>query len=62
MQSRYVDSVKHLIFIQLINRRYQSGVNGFLDVARQTFKEANADAFQLVSDLGGKSLSTQTLE
>ncbi|KAL8944486.1 MAG: hypothetical protein Q9216_000396 [Gyalolechia sp. 2 TL-2023] len=30
----------------------KSGVNGFLDVARQTYKEANADAYQLVTDLG----------
>ncbi|KAL8640677.1 MAG: hypothetical protein Q9226_008720, partial [Calogaya cf. arnoldii] len=29
-----------------------SGVNGLLDVARQTYKEANADAYQLVTDLG----------
>ena len=33
----------------------QSGVNGLLDVARQTYKEANADACQLVTDLGGRS-------
>ena len=32
---------------------FQSGVNGLLDVARQTYKEANADAFQMISDLGG---------
>ena len=31
----------------------QAGVNGFLDVARQTYKEANEDAFKLVSDLNG---------
>ncbi|KAL8867287.1 MAG: hypothetical protein Q9174_005758 [Haloplaca sp. 1 TL-2023] len=30
----------------------RSGVNGLLDVARQTYKEANADAYQLVTDLG----------
>ncbi|KAL8949223.1 MAG: hypothetical protein Q9222_004655 [Ikaeria aurantiellina] len=30
----------------------KSGVNGLLDVARQTYKEANADAYQLVTDLG----------
>ncbi|KAL6716183.1 MutS protein msh4 [Lecanora helva] len=30
----------------------KSGVNGLLDVARQTYKEANADAYQLVSELG----------
>ncbi|KAL8703111.1 MAG: hypothetical protein Q9201_003702 [Fulgogasparrea decipioides] len=29
----------------------KSGVNGLLDVARQTYKEANADAYQLVTDL-----------
>lgn len=27
-------------------------MNGLLDVARQTYKEANADAYQLVTDLG----------
>ncbi|KAL8660171.1 MAG: hypothetical protein Q9202_006767 [Teloschistes flavicans] len=30
----------------------KSGVNGLLDVARQTYKEANADAYQLVTNLG----------
>lgn len=30
----------------------KSGVNGLLDVARQTYKEANADAYQHVTDLG----------
>ena len=30
----------------------KSGVNGLLDVARQTYKESNADAYQLVVDLG----------
>ncbi|KAI9772293.1 MAG: MutS protein msh4 [Geoglossum simile] len=29
----------------------KSGVNGLLDVARQTYKEATADVYQLVSDL-----------
>ncbi|KAI4283437.1 MAG: hypothetical protein L6R38_002159 [Xanthoria sp. 2 TBL-2021] len=33
-------------------RMADSGVNGLLDVARQTYKEANADAYQLVTDLG----------
>ncbi|KAJ5648719.1 hypothetical protein N7490_005091 [Penicillium lividum] len=31
---------------------YQAGVNSLLDVARQTYKEANADAAELVSKLG----------
>ncbi|KAH0555730.1 hypothetical protein GP486_006324 [Trichoglossum hirsutum] len=30
----------------------KSGVNGLLDVARQTYKEATADVYQLVSELG----------
>ena len=30
----------------------KAGVNGLLDVARQVYKEANADAFQLVTNLG----------
>ena len=30
----------------------KSGVNGLLDVARQTYKEANSDAYQMVTDLG----------
>ena len=30
----------------------KSGVNGLLDVARQTYKESNADAYQLITDLG----------
>ncbi|KAI4126757.1 MAG: hypothetical protein LQ347_004842 [Umbilicaria vellea] len=29
----------------------KSGVNGLLDVARQTYKEANADAYQLITEL-----------
>ena len=33
----------------------QSGVNGLLDVARQTYKEANADAYQSVTDEGRKT-------
>jgi hypothetical protein len=28
-------------------------VNGFLDVARQSYKEASEDAFDLVAALGG---------
>ena len=31
----------------------KSGVNGLLDVARQTYKEANDDVYQLITDLGG---------
>lgn len=33
----------------------QSRVNGLLDVARQTYKEANADAYQSVTELRGES-------
>lgn len=32
----------------------QTGANGFLDVARQTYKEANDDAWLLVKRLGGE--------
>jgi DNA mismatch repair protein MSH4 len=32
----------------------QAGVNGLLDVARQTYKEANHDAYQLMLDLQRK--------
>lgn len=32
----------------------QSGVNGLLDVARQSYKEANTDAYQHVMGLGGE--------
>jgi hypothetical protein len=32
----------------------QSGVNGLLDVARQTYKEAMEDAYQHVTRLGGR--------
>ena len=31
----------------------QAGVNGFLDIARQTYKEANQDAYDLVESLNG---------
>lgn len=34
--------------------KLKAGVNSLLDVARQTYKEANADAAELVSKLGGK--------
>lgn len=40
-----------------VDSTLQSGVNGLLDVARQTYKEANADAYQLVTDLGRMSFS-----
>ncbi|KAI9876937.1 MAG: MutS protein msh4 [Pleopsidium flavum] len=30
----------------------KSGVNGLLDVARQTYKEANADVYELITELG----------
>ena len=36
----------------------QSGVNGLLDVARQTYKEANMDVYQLVEELCGEYIST----
>jgi DNA mismatch repair protein MSH4 len=29
----------------------KAGVNGLLDVARQTYKEANQDAYELMTDL-----------
>lgn len=32
----------------------QSGVNGFLDIARRTYKETSADAYQDVTRLGGE--------
>ncbi|KAL8879902.1 MAG: hypothetical protein Q9192_008136, partial [Flavoplaca navasiana] len=38
----------------------ESGVNGLLDVARQTYKEANADAYQLVTDLGPLEMKYDT--
>ena len=34
----------------------QAGVNGLLDVARTSYKEANADAFELATQLGGSVL------
>lgn len=33
-------------------KKSQSGVNGLLDVARQTYHEANTDAYQQVTELG----------
>lgn len=41
----------------ILSDRLKSGVNGLLDVARQTYKEANADAYELVTELGSKLLS-----
>lgn len=39
----------------------QAGVNGLLDVARTSYKEANADAFELATQLGG-SKAPRTLQ
>lgn len=36
----------------------QSRVISLLDIARQTYKEANADAYQLVTELGGEFFSS----
>lgn len=36
----------------------QSRVISLLDIARQTYKEANADAYQLVIELGGEFFSS----
>ncbi len=33
----------------------QSGVNGFLDVARKTYKEATDDLYQLIQELNGRN-------
>lgn len=46
--SRIVYQISGILITQ------QSGVNGLLDVARQTYKEVNADAYQLVTELGRK--------
>lgn len=35
-------------------KNVQSGANGFLDVAKQTYKEYNKDAYQLVTSLSGE--------
>lgn len=32
----------------------QAGVNGFLDVARQTYKEINEDVVAMVNELNGE--------
>lgn len=42
----------HLIILQ-ITKIKQAGVNSLLDVARQTYKEANTDAAELVEKLSG---------
>ena len=51
--------------IELRNQRVyaiKAGVNGFLDVARQTYKEANEDAFKHIGSLNGKRIVlTRTL-
>lgn len=50
MPSRYATSqAEHKSSVD----REQAGVNGFLDVARQTYKEANQDAYDLVEGLNG---------
>lgn len=36
----------------------QSRVISLLDIARQTYKEANADAYQLATELGGEFFSS----
>lgn len=34
-----------------------AGVNGFLDVARQNYKESNEDALQLVNNINGEHVA-----
>lgn len=41
---------------KLANFDRQSGFNGLLDVARQTYKEAVEDADEYVRQLGGKDV------
>jgi len=36
----------------------QAGVNGFLDVARQTYKEVTQDVFDMIAALNGKYLTS----
>ena len=43
--------------LELRNQRtyaVKAGVNGLLDVARQTYKEANQDAYELLGNLAGR--------
>lgn len=43
-----------LHFVQSLTDYFQAGVNSLLDVARQTYKEANTDATELVERLAGE--------
>lgn len=48
--------------LELRNQRIyavKSGINGLLDVARTTYKEASEDAYQHSTELSGKSRSTR---
>lgn len=47
---------KILDYVHYAEAERQAGVNGFLDVARQTYKEANEDAVALVTTLNGQHL------
>lgn len=40
----------------------QAGVNSLLDVARQTYKEANADATELIKNLSGNLKMCQFMD
>jgi hypothetical protein len=43
----------HSIIPSTFSHASQAGVNSLLDVARQTYKEANADAAEVVDRLAG---------
>ena len=57
-QRTYAVKVRHTSDVDCANYHLtiQSGVNGLLDVARQTYKEANMDVYQLVEQLSGTHL------
>lgn len=52
MQSEYVASP-----FRVRRLTSQAGVNGFLDVARQTYKEINEDVVAMINELNGEPSS-----
>ena len=49
MQSEYVSNL-----FRVHGLISQAGVNGFLDVARQTYKEINEDVVTMIDELNGR--------
>lgn len=61
MLSRYVIEQRQS-YAELGLSVAQAGVNGLLDVARTSYKEANNDVFELATQLGGSALIQKSIQ